>query len=260
MTRRGMLGQRRIAENPGPIASPPIYQSLHDHQLHHQQPYKRSAQEANLSDDESKKRRLRTNFTEDQSNMLEEAFQASHYPDQNSKKNMAQTLDIPEDRITVWFQNRRAKWRRKEMRDKEKNRYTGEFVSSVCLPHPQSSQMDFPPFGGGFEGQMELNGHPQHPDLPTSMLSHSIDGNLLGIDSNCSLPQPIPLNPVQGANPFHLYPPRGSEQLSSLSGDLSLPFPPSSLLTNPLSDHEFINSYCPQTNEQLTYTYFPPDI
>uniref|UniRef100_A0A0N5AEZ2 Homeobox domain-containing protein n=1 Tax=Syphacia muris TaxID=451379 RepID=A0A0N5AEZ2_9BILA len=66
------------------------------------------------------RRRFRTNFTENQSVALEEAFQESHYPDQNSKKHLAAILDIPEDRITVWFQNRRAKWRRKEMREKEK--------------------------------------------------------------------------------------------------------------------------------------------
>ncbi|VDK61964.1 unnamed protein product [Cylicostephanus goldi] len=49
------------------------------------------------------KRRFRTNFTEAQSLLLEEAFQESHYPDQTAKKDMAEKLDIPEDRITVWF-------------------------------------------------------------------------------------------------------------------------------------------------------------
>ncbi|KJH41828.1 homeobox domain protein [Dictyocaulus viviparus] len=47
------------------------------------------------------KRRFRTNFTEAQSLLLEEAFQESHYPDQAAKKHMAEKLDIPEDRITV---------------------------------------------------------------------------------------------------------------------------------------------------------------
>uniref|UniRef100_A0A0N4W1M6 Homeobox domain-containing protein n=1 Tax=Haemonchus placei TaxID=6290 RepID=A0A0N4W1M6_HAEPC len=49
------------------------------------------------------KRRFRTNFTEAQSLVLEEAFQESHYPDQTAKKGMAEKLDIPEDRITVNF-------------------------------------------------------------------------------------------------------------------------------------------------------------
>ncbi|VDD93589.1 unnamed protein product [Enterobius vermicularis] len=47
------------------------------------------------------RRRFRTNFTENQSVALEEAFQESHYPDQNSKKQLSAVLDIPEDRITI---------------------------------------------------------------------------------------------------------------------------------------------------------------
>ncbi|CAI5453949.1 unnamed protein product [Caenorhabditis angaria] len=68
------------------------------------------------------RRRFRTNFTEQQSLFLEDSFRDSHYPDHKSKKDMATLLNIPEDRITVWFQNRRAKWRRKELRDKERSR------------------------------------------------------------------------------------------------------------------------------------------
>ncbi|KHN82188.1 Visual system homeobox 1 [Toxocara canis] len=73
--------------------------------------------------DKANRRRFRTNFTENQSIALEEAFQESHYPDQNSKRNLSMILDVPEDRITVWFQNRRAKWRRKELREREKKRF-----------------------------------------------------------------------------------------------------------------------------------------
>uniref|UniRef100_A0A0N4ZCF8 Homeobox domain-containing protein n=1 Tax=Parastrongyloides trichosuri TaxID=131310 RepID=A0A0N4ZCF8_PARTI len=73
--------------------------------------------------DKNCKRRLRTNFTETQSLYLEEAFLESHYPDHASKRAMAKNLQIPEDRITVWFQNRRAKWRRVECREKS-DRYS----------------------------------------------------------------------------------------------------------------------------------------
>uniref|UniRef100_A0AC35U4T0 Homeobox domain-containing protein n=1 Tax=Rhabditophanes sp. KR3021 TaxID=114890 RepID=A0AC35U4T0_9BILA len=68
--------------------------------------------------DKINKRRLRTNFTEAQSLILEEAFLETHYPDHDTKKSMAKTLQIPEDRITIWFQNRRSKWRRNECREK----------------------------------------------------------------------------------------------------------------------------------------------
>ncbi|GMR60542.1 hypothetical protein PMAYCL1PPCAC_30737, partial [Pristionchus mayeri] len=79
---------------------------------------KRCSSASSFVDDS--KRRFRTNFTEAQSAILEEAFRSSHYPDQHTKRSMAIALSIPEDRVTVWFQNRRAKWRRKENREKEK--------------------------------------------------------------------------------------------------------------------------------------------
>ncbi|GMT06149.1 hypothetical protein PENTCL1PPCAC_28323, partial [Pristionchus entomophagus] len=83
---------------------------------------------SSFSDDS--KRRFRTNFTEAQSAILEDAFRSSHYPDQHTKRSMAAALSIPEDRVTVWFQNRRAKWRRKENREKEKKSPSSESESA----------------------------------------------------------------------------------------------------------------------------------
>ncbi|VDN55823.1 unnamed protein product [Dracunculus medinensis] len=76
-------------------------------------------------------RKFRTNFTESQSLILEECFQQSHYPDISSKKRLAMLLRIPEDRITVWFQNRRAKWRRKELNEKQK-KYCEESMKNIA--------------------------------------------------------------------------------------------------------------------------------
>ncbi|KAK0397299.1 hypothetical protein QR680_002072 [Steinernema hermaphroditum] len=92
--------------------------------------------------DNCSKRRFRTNFTEGQSLVLEEAFQESHYPDQTAKRAMSILLDIPEDRITVWFQNRRAKWRRKETRDRE--RKTADYGSSNNVPRSNQTISSVP--------------------------------------------------------------------------------------------------------------------
>ncbi|KAL3095400.1 hypothetical protein niasHS_007499 [Heterodera schachtii] len=60
----------------------------------------------------SSRRRSRINFTESQCSLLERTFSLTHYPDHQMKREIAFRLGIPSDRVTVWFQNRRSKWRR----------------------------------------------------------------------------------------------------------------------------------------------------
>ncbi|XP_032411906.1 homeobox expressed in ES cells 1 [Xiphophorus hellerii] len=57
-------------------------------------------------------RRPRTAFSSSQVNALETAFRVDCYPGIQLREQLAGRLDLDEDRIQIWFQNRRAKLRR----------------------------------------------------------------------------------------------------------------------------------------------------
>ncbi|XP_075880903.1 homeobox expressed in ES cells 1 isoform X1 [Nelusetta ayraudi] len=57
-------------------------------------------------------RRPRTAFTNSQVNVMETVFQMNCYPGIQLREQLADRLDLDEDRIQIWFQNRRAKLRR----------------------------------------------------------------------------------------------------------------------------------------------------
>ncbi|KAM7055643.1 homeobox protein NOBOX isoform 1-T1 [Acridotheres tristis] len=58
------------------------------------------------------KKKQRTFYSAEQLEELEKMFQEDHYPDSEKRREIAAVVGVTPQRILVWFQNRRAKWRK----------------------------------------------------------------------------------------------------------------------------------------------------
>ncbi|CAI5441380.1 unnamed protein product [Caenorhabditis angaria] len=76
-----------------------------------------------LSEDDSSmngcRRLSRSTFSNEQLEILEEAFNREPYPCSSERNELVKQTTLPEARIQVWFSNRRAKWRRTNASDKD---------------------------------------------------------------------------------------------------------------------------------------------
>uniref|UniRef100_A0ABI7YQH8 Homeobox protein goosecoid n=1 Tax=Felis catus TaxID=9685 RepID=A0ABI7YQH8_FELCA len=87
-----------------------------------------------------RKRRHRTIFTDEQLEALENLFQETKYPDVGTREQLARKVHLREEKVEVWFKNRRAKWRRQKRSSSEESENAEKWNKASSKASPEKRE------------------------------------------------------------------------------------------------------------------------
>ena len=104
-----------------------------------------------------KPKRVRTAFSPSQLLKLEHAFEKNHYVVGAERKQLAQSLNLTETQVKVWFQNRRTKHKRVQQEGDEPSSASGGSGSGKKSTHHHG--------GGSSSDQMMMSDDEDNSDI-----------------------------------------------------------------------------------------------